>query len=47
MVNKILTTYGIEHNNIFFGNKNEFIRSIREKAKKYKGVLQKGDDSNE
>ena len=41
MVNKILTTYGIEHNNIFFGNKNEFIRSIREEAKKYKGVLQK------
>lgn len=29
MIEKIPTIYGINSNNIFFGHKNEFIRSIR------------------
>lgn len=36
MVNKIPEVYGIEHNHIFFGVKNEFIRSIRKHAENYK-----------
>lgn len=36
MVNKIPEVYGIEHNHIFFGVKNEFIRFIRKNAENYK-----------
>ncbi|MDY5481949.1 MAG: helix-turn-helix transcriptional regulator [Veillonella caviae] len=34
MVKKISDIYGIEHNHIFFGSKNEFIRSLRSKLKR-------------
>lgn len=36
MVKKIPEVYGIEHNHIFFGNKNEFIRFVRKTAETYK-----------
>lgn len=38
--NKLADLYGIEPNLLFFGNKNEFIRSLRKKAKR---KMQKGD----
>lgn len=39
IIQKIPQVYGVDVDQIFFGNKNEFIRFMREKASEFKRVV--------